>query len=476
MKRSLHAALAAMALASAAMSAPAEPPRAARAAASPGGLETIACPDDSAPLARVNLVFKAGAESLDAEAAGSLSLLERLLLRALRASEAEGFGPLDWEGYSTAESVGFRVTVPSPALGAALSSLGAVLKSPPLDAASIEEERSRAIAELRAEIADPDAVYEAAMNRRLFAKYPWRRDPAGSEKSLRTATAESLSAIAAAWLAPGDAALVVGGSFDAEELRRGEAALLSGWKDSAAARRAAPAHPRPGVPRPTWIAYPDLSMPEGLFSVELRYRGPDAARDPGASAAADLWASLAGDPAGKFAAGALKEIPKPAPGAVVGAAHESRREGGVISVSALFQADPANPAADRARAFKERVRGYELTDMRSDPSYFSAADYEAAKARLAAARDAASSDACALADSASFWWSVGFPDYYPGYSAAIAALGPKDIASFVDAYVMKNLEIVAVRMNPADYGRERASLSSAGFEAISAANAFWWAK
>jgi zinc protease len=476
MKRKLRAAAAAIVLSFVAMYVPAEAPRAERVPASGGGLETIACPDAAAPLARVHLVFRAGAESLDPEASGSLSLLERLILRGLRGTEAEGYGPLDWEGYATAESVGFGVTVPSPALGAALASLAAALKSPPLDAASIEEEKEKAIADIRAELSDPDAVYEAALNRRLFAKYPWRRDPTGSEKAVRAATAESLAGIAAAWLAPGDAALVVGGSFDAEELRREEASLLSGWKDQAGARRTVPAHPKPGVARPTWLVYPDPSMPEGLFSVELRYRGPDAARDPASSVAADLWAALAGNPQGRFAAGVLKEIPKPAPGAGVGVTHASQREGGTISVSALFQADPAAPASDRARDFKERVRGYELTDMRSDPSYFSKADYEAAKARLAADRDAASSDSGALADSAAFWWSIGFPDYFAGYPAAIAALGPKDIAAFVDAYVMKNLEVVAIRMNPADYGRERASLSGAGFETISPSNAFWWAK
>jgi zinc protease len=481
MKISLYAALAAMALTlagapAAAFPAAAETPRAERGPAAANGLETIACPDDSTPLASVHLVFKAGAESLDADAAGSLSLLERLVLRGLRAAEVEGFGPLDWEGYATAESLGFSVTVPSPALGAALASLAAVLEAPPLDPASIEEEKEKAIADLRAELSDPDAVYEAALNRRLFAKYPWRRDPTGSEKSLRAATAASLSGIAAAWLAPGDAALVVGGAFDGGELRSEESSLFSGWMDRPAARRTAPPHPKPGVARPTWLAYPDQSMPEGLFSVELRYRGPDAARDPAASVAADLWAALAGEPEGKFAAGVLKEIPKPAPNSGVEVSHLSQREGGTISVAALFQADPASPAADRARAFKERVRGYELTDMRSDPSYFSKAEYEAAKARLASSRDAAASDARSLADSAAFWWSVGFPDYYAGYPAAIAALGPKDIASFVDAYVMKNLEVVAIRMNPADYGRERASLSGAGFETISPSNAFWWAK
>jgi zinc protease len=475
MNRRHLAAVACAASALAAFAAGAEGLGAERYGRSANGLETIVCQDEATPVEYVHIVFKAGAESLDADAAGSLSLLERIVLRDLRGTPAGSSGRLDWEGYATAESLGFRVAVPASALRDALACLASTLKSPRIDAAELDAEKEAAISAIRASASDPDAIYEAALSRRLFSKYPWRRDPAGSEKSVGAATAESLSRLAAAWLAPGDAAIAFGGPADAEDVISEVASLFADWKDAPEGRRAAPAHPRPGVSRPTWLVYPDPSMPEGIFSVELRYRGPDAGREGASSLAADLWSALVGNPGGRFASGVLKGVPKPAPGNGPSASHVIAREGGTISVSALFQVDPSSPAADRAREFKERVRGYELTDMRSDPSYCSPAEYAAAKARLYARRDADSSDARSLADSAAFWWSVGFPDHCRA-PPAYEALGPKDMASFIDAYVMKNLEVVAIRMNPADYSRERPSLSGAGFEAIGAANAFWWPK
>jgi len=439
------------------------------------GLEVLACRDDATPLARVRVVFKAGAENLEAESAGSLSLLERLVLRGLSASVDErASGPLEWKGYATAESIGFGAVVPSSELDGALASLASVLASPPMDA--LEEAKEAAALAVRASASDPDAIYEAAVTRRLFSKYPWRRDSAGSEKSIRAATAESLAPIASAYLAPGNAALIVSGRFDPAALRSSVAQRFAGWKDAPAARRTVPAHPKPGVTRPTWLVYPDPSMPEGKGSVELRYRGPDIARDGAASLAADLWSGLVADPNGRFKSAIFKEVPKLSAKDGISAGYVSQREGGTISVSALFEIDPALPAAERARAFKERVRGFELTEMRSDPSYYSQQEYEAARSRLAARRDEEADDPEGRIEALAFWWSAASTDYYLGYPSAIAAAGPKDIASFIDAYVMKNLEVIAIRMNPTDYGRERASLSSSGFETITAANAFWWPK
>ena len=41
---------------------------------------------------------------------------------------------------------------------------------------------------------------------------------------------------------------------------------------------------------------------------------------------------------------------------------------------------------------------------------------------------------------------------------------------------MRNLEVVALRMNPADFEREKNSFAGSGFETISPADAFWWQK
>ncbi len=85
-------------------------------------------------------------------------------------------------------------------------------------------------------------------------------------------------------------------------------------------------------------------------------------------------------------------------------------------------------------------------------------------------------DAAGNVHALAFWWAAASVDYFAGYPAAIAKVGPKEVAAFLDTYVMRNLEVVAVRMNPADYEKEKGSFSNSGFETVGPDNAFWWQK
>jgi hypothetical protein len=156
------------------------------------------------------------------------------------------------------------------------------------------------------------------------------------------------------------------------------------------------------------------------------------------------------------------------------AAYVSQRDGGWLSISSYFVVDPAAPAVDRARAFKERERAFEVTTMKSDPSYFSPPEYEAARRRILEARSNAAEGAEGMTESLVFWWAAASVDYYAGYPAALVKTGAKEVSAFLDTYIMRNLEVIALRMNPADIEREKSSFAGSGFETVSASTAFWW--
>ena len=172
----------------------------------------------------------------------------------------------------------------------------------------------------------------------------------------------------------------------------------------------------------------------------------------------------------------MKNVPKLYGADSISASYLAQRDGSWIAVSAYFVADPSSGAVDRARQFKERARAYEMTTMRADPSYFSASDYEAARKRLGDARALALDSAGSMVDELAYWWASASVDYFLDFPSALAKCGPKELAAFLDVYVMRNLEVVAVRMNPADYAKEKRSFAAAGFEVIGAENAFWWKK
>ena len=342
---------------------------------------------------------------------------------------------------------------------------------------AFEAERESALKEIRESVSDPDSIYEAAITKRLFAKYTWRRDPVGSEAALKGATLASLKALASTWLVPNNAALFVGGDIDPDEVRAAAEASFGRWAAGPDPwAKQLPRQPKPGVVRPTWIVYPDPSMPEGIGRIEARYRGPDLAFDPASSYSGDLWSSLVSDPDGRFKSALAKNVPKLGAKEGIAAAYVSQRDGGYISISSYFDADPALPAVDRARSFKERARAFEITSMKADPSYFSPADYEAARKKIADDRDMQTDSAEGMIDALAFWWAAASIDYFASYPAALDKTGPKEVSAFLDSYIMRNLEIVAVRMNPADYDREKRSFAGSGFAVVSGDNAFWWQK
>ncbi|MBL8966345.1 MAG: insulinase family protein [Spirochaetaceae bacterium] len=449
------------------------------------GLELFVYQDRAVPLARIEMAFRGGAMGQSAETAGWFHLLEHLVFRGhggpgasaeLRAELAR-IGAAEWNGATGAETSSYWLRLPADKTAQGLRfwaerfARGAAAP----EAEALAAEKAVVAAELQAREADPDLVYEAAMTRRLFAKFPWRRDAAGSEKSVGAATVEGLQKLAATYLVPNNAALFVGGDVDPEEVFEETKKLFGSWKAGEDPwKQPLPAHPKLGVARPTWIAYPDPSLPEGIALVEARYRAPDLKTDPAASYAADLWTALVADPEGRFKKAVTKEVPKLYGKDAVSAYYLSQREGGILSISAYFAVDPALPAVDRARQFKERVRGYEITSMKTEPGYFSDKDVEAARRRLLDARLLSLETADGLVESLAFWWGAASADYFLGYAATLSSTGTREVLAFLDAYVMKNLEVVGLRMNPADYEREKKTFQDSGFEVIGPANAFWW--
>jgi zinc protease len=449
------------------------------------GLEVYAYRDAAVPLARIQIVFKAGAISQGSDNAGLFHLYEHMLFRGSAAhpgaagvkAALASLGVSEWNGGTGTEHIDYWITLPSSEVARGLAFWADTLISPTIDADALEAEKEVVVREIRDRSADPDAIYQAALDKRLFAKYPWRRDSAGNEKTVRAATVASLKAIAATWFVPSNAAIFVGGDIDADEVRAAAEAAFGGWAaGSNPWAKSLPPNPKPGVVRPTWIVYPDPAMPEGVGMIEARYRGPDLAYDPASSYAADLWSSLVSPPDGRFKSALEANVPKLGGKDGIVASYVSQRDGGRISISSYFAVDSAASAVDRARLFKERERAFEITSMKSDPSYFSPAEYDAARKRILDYRAMETDTAEGMIDTLAFWWATASVDYFAGYPEVLAKTGSKEVSAFLDSYIMRNLEVVAIRMNPADVEREKRSFALSGFETVSASNAFWWQK
>lgn len=127
-----------------------------------------------------------------------------------------------------------------------------------------------------------------------------------------------------------------------------------------------------------------------------------------------------------------------------------------------------------ALSFKETVRGSEMYAMKTNASYFSAKNYENAANAILERRMANLSDPAEAGALITDGWIQGGTSGIRNWPDRISKIRQKDIAAFADEYFMKNLEIVAVRLNPQDYAAKKKTFDAYGFEQLSPQKAFWW--
>ncbi len=237
----------------------------------------------------------------------------------------------------------------------------------------------------------------------------------------------------------------------------------------------APAHPLPGVAKPVYLVYPDSSLPKGVAYIETRYRGPDVLAEPEPTYAADVWGYLIQAPDGRFKTRVFDTVPGLYDKEYLGGYYYTQRDGGQISFYTYALVDPDQPLAERAgTVFVDAVVAGEIRAMISEASYFSDYDFGVVKQKLEDEQILGLETPEKFISTLSFWWSVASTEYFFDYVPTMRKVQHRDIASFLQRFVLDNVAVVAIRMNPADYAAEADSLAAAGFATVDSSNAFWW--
>jgi len=446
------------------------------------GLELFVLQNSAVPLTRIQITFRCGSITQTPETAGLFHLYEHMLFKGNARYPTETdfsaamteLGVSEWNGGTSTEYVTYYFTVPSDKTEAGLEFWSYAVREPLFDAAELSIEQGVVANEINGYKADPDHVYSAAMDKALFSSYPWRRDIGGNEATVRAATVESLRSIQASYYIPNNAALFVGGDVEPEAVLAMAERWYGSWKAGPDPWAAPPrAHPAPRAP--VFLAYPDESLPEGIAYLEARYRGPDVLVDTPSTYAADVWGYLIQAPDGRFKASVYDAVPALYEKDYLGAYYYTQRDGGQVSFYAYCFVDPAFPLADRAKkAFAGEAIPRELAAIKDDASYFPGDDFSIVKVRLEDEQIFGLETPDHFIETLSFWWAVASADYFLGYAEAMRSVTTAHIGGFIDRYLLGAEPIVALRLHPADYAIEAASLAAAGFSVITPDNAFWW--
>ncbi len=451
------------------------------------GMTLLLDPIEGQDSIAIVLAYRAGADAQTPQTAGLFTFLEYVLFNgpatkpgiAEPASAIDVLEPSAIEGGVGIDRFEFGFSTKKQNLITALDTIQYLFSRERKDvnlaqSDGIELARQSARALIQNELNDSDQLTNMAINKKLFSRAPYRVDSLGADYILEKADVNQLKALDAKWLVPNNACLAIAGTFDTEmllpliEARFGQLPKAQNpWPSSL------PILPKPGVTRPTFLVFPDSSIPSGQMRVEIRYRGPDPS-STNAYQASLMLETLADDPTSRFQTAVAKGLPKGTAPENVRIVYVPSRNASWLSIESDLTVPAGKSPADIAFAFKELVRSTELYMMKVNASYFSAAQYQTARTTLLEEKMADAGDPMLSAEHMAALWGYGIPSFLLQESDSIMRSGQKDISELVDTYVQKNLEVVMVRIDPSLYESYKKSFSGYGFETVGPQNSFWW--
>lgn len=319
------------------------------------------------------------------------------------------------------EVVNYFFTTTSPNLKTTVRFINDAIRYPTFDERELNEEKKVVIGEFDRKEANPFSYLNNKLQDKLFFKYPSRKKPLGTRRTVLEATPEMMRTIQSRYYVPNNSALIVTGAVNPEEVFELAESIFGNWK------------PRPVDPFEEFplVEHPPLeeSSAEIITNdlvknvmIQIGWQGPSIGVDNEATYAADVFSYIITQPDSKFSRALVDS------GLTVGAdfGYYTQRNVGPIALTLVTQPETA----------KEALRvAYEQVDQFDDPDYFSDRELENAKTILES-RDLFSREKLSdYTHTISFWWSTTGIDYFRTYHKNLRNVSRKDINAYIHNYV-----------------------------------------
>ncbi len=446
------------------------------------GLELFILENHAVPITRIQINFRCGALTQTPETCGIFHLYEHMLFKGNKkyptetefAARMTQLGVAGWNGATSTEYVNYYITLPSNKTEEGLDFWSQAMRYPLFDKAELEIEKDVVCNEINGNYAKPTAPIGAMLTKKMFPKYPWRRDVGGYEKTIRAATREMLQGIQKKYYIPNNAAIFVSGDVHPDEVYEAVKKYYGDWEKGDDPWTPMPEPQlRPAVKKPLYLVYSDESWHQGIGIFYMLMRGPDVIREANSTYGADIWGSLYGAPQGKFKKNIFKKVPKLYEKDQTWAGYFTQRDGGEINFGTVALIDNKESTAKRVKTFG-RIVYKEIQKTIDEPNYFNEKEFEVIKRRLEDEQILGMENPNSFIESLAFWWSSASAEYFFNYIDNLNKVTKDDINAFLKTYVINNVPIILVRMNANDYAKEEAEFKKEGFEIITKDNCFWW--
>jgi zinc protease len=404
------------------------------------GLEVIVVENHALPLVTIEIAVRNGSMTEPPEYNGLSHLYEHMFFKANQAlpsqeqwlAKARSLG-MSWNGTTNTERVNYFVTTTSDHFAPSMEFLRDAVVTPLFDPKELEKERVVVTGEIDRNESNPFYFLDHETQKRVFWKYPSRKDPLGNRETVLKTTVDQMKTIKERYYVPNNSALLVTGDVKADDVFAQAAKIYADWKKADDPFVKFPLVQHPPLPATSVVL---VQQPVQTIVGALTWQGPSVkGKEIPFTYAADLFTFAEGYPASKMQQDLVDS------GACVNAGIGWYTQQNVGPIAVNFEAAP-----DKADTCIKAIVA-ELPKMR-EAGYVT--DDEIKNALLnAEIQDMQGREApTELTHTLSFWWTTAGLDYYVNYIPNLRKVTRADFANYFDTYVEKKPYVLSVMVSP----------------------------
>ena len=406
----------------------------------PNGLEVLVVENQSVPLVTIEFAAKNGSMTEPPSYNGLSHLYEHMFFKAnavIANQEAylarmRQLG-MQFNGSTGTERVNYFFTTTSDHLAESMEFMRDAIVSPLFDPKELEQEKQVVIGEIDRNESNPYYHFQHEVSKRVWWKYPSRKDPLGNRKTVLAATREQMKTIQKRYYIPNNSVLVVTGDVKATDVFQQTEQLYQKWKAGPDPFKKFPLVHHPPIPHSEVVL---LEQPVETVNIEMVWHGPSTVDDHvELTYPADLLGYAIQEPSSPFQKNLVES------GACVHAAFSwsTQMNVGPIALGLEATPDKVDECLKTAIAELPRMKG-------SD--YLSDEELRNASHRLEVDQALEREKPSELAHVLTFWWCSAGLNYYLSYLDNVKKATREDIARFLETYVLGKPYVLGAMVSP----------------------------
>jgi zinc protease len=422
----------------------------------PDGLEVVVSEMHSSPLVTVEEAAHEGAMTEDDKYNGVSHLYEHMFFKGNQVipnqeaylARTRDLGMV-FNGSTETERVNYYFTTTSDKTEPSLELLRDSVERPLFDPKELEREKEVVVGEIDRDDSDPGYHFHKALDDRLW-KFPSYKDPLGDRATVRSATPAMMRTIQQRYYVPNNSVLVVSGDVQPTEIFALAEKLFGptpgdirgdtrGWERAADPFAAHPVLVEPPLERSQVVV---VQQPVQTVALAFEWEGPSTVgNDADATYAADLLTAMIEQPASRFQRDLVDS------GDCVRAEFEWYTQRYVGPITLGLEAAPGKEDICLKAAVAE-------LPILAQPDTFTDDELHDGLTKVLVDRAQEQESPSSYSHLLTFWWSSAGLDYYEGYPEAIGKVTRRQIAAYLERFVLGQPYVFGVMLAPSVAKRE----------------------